>query len=153
MLYKKNIQQYLRYKNESRLFHKKKLELGKIQFVVDDVYFQGIKLKSQFRPVMVNQPGADHERTRFLNQLDKYTIKADFYSGITGVILLLLSYKVYVLPLLESLTALIYGQSLTSHQTTSLLHYMVPVLGLEDLDTIAATAFIEAGSFFTLLPF
>ena len=153
MKFKNQIQQYLSYKNNRRLFHKKKLELGKIQFIVDDMYFQGIKIKTQFRPVMVNQPGADQERTRFLNQLDKYSIKADFYSGVTTIILLTLSYKVYALPIIKSAFKLIYGTPLTGYQASSLLHYMIPILGLDDFDTISTTAFLEAGSFFSILPF
>ncbi len=48
--------------HKSQAFHKKKLELGRIQFVTDDVYFNGIKIKSSFRPVLINQPVADSER-------------------------------------------------------------------------------------------
>ena len=56
-------------------FHKKKLELGRIQFVTDNLYCNGILIKSSFRPVLINQPSSETERIRFIGQLDKYTIK------------------------------------------------------------------------------
>lgn len=45
-----------------KIFHKKKLELGKIIFVVDDFYFSGIKIKSAFRMVLINQPSSEEGR-------------------------------------------------------------------------------------------
>jgi len=63
-----------------RIFHKKKLELGRIMFMVDDIYVDDVKIKSSFRPVLINQPSADKERLAFAAELDKFTFKRDFYS-------------------------------------------------------------------------
>lgn len=62
-----------------RIFHKKKLELGKIQFLVDDIYFYNIKIYSSFRQVMINQPSSEADRTILKNQLDKFSFNINYF--------------------------------------------------------------------------
>jgi len=71
-----------RYRDKIRKqnFHKKKLELGKVIFVVDDLYYDKIKLKSSFRMVMVNQPSFENSRTYFQNQLKKFSFTLNIQS-------------------------------------------------------------------------
>jgi hypothetical protein len=41
----------------------------------DDLYFDGIKIKSSFRPVMVNQPSADRYRVVIQSQINKFSVE------------------------------------------------------------------------------
>ena len=154
----KNYHNQLRLRNfaknhHSRIFHKKKLELGRIQFVTDDVYFNGIKIKAGFRPVLINQPGADSERSRFKSQLDKFTIKRDYYSIATGFMLGILFYTYYLKPTLTKMHDLIYGDSLSDESVTNLINFLGPVLGLDDDDGLLLAVFTQCTTYFTLLPF
>ena len=154
---KKHIYQHrlneFRKNHKSKIFHKKKLELGRIQFVTDDVYFNGIKVKSNFRPVLINQPGAESERSRFEAQVDKFTIKRDYYSVVTLCLLSIIVYTYYVKPTLTEIYHLAYGTGLSGESTTTLLRFLGPILGLDEDDGLLLTVFTECTSHFTLLPF
>ena len=139
--------------HQSLIFHKKKLELGRIQFVTDDLYFNGIKIKSGFRPVLINQPGADSERSRFKSQLDKFTIKRDYYSIATLFILVILFYTYYLKPLCMKIHDLIYGESLSDESVSNLINFLGPVLGIDDDDGLLLAVFTQCTTYFTLLPF
>jgi len=136
-----------------QLFHKKKLELGRIQFVTDDLYFHGIKIRSSFRPVLINQPGADSERSRFKSQIDKFTIKWDYYAIATLFLLMFYFYSSYVKPILTKVSGLIYGETWPLNSITSLFNFLGPMLGLDDDSGLLVTVFTECTIHFSLIPF
>jgi hypothetical protein len=99
---------YLRYylkKKNFLEFHNKKLALGKIYFISDDLYFYGIKIKSSFRPVMINQPSSDRNRSVIQGQINKFSMSNPkmytFLLTIVFLVITTLSAKSYMRGLLE----------------------------------------------------
>jgi len=88
----KTIKTYYKNKMFWKKYHKKKLELGKVGFVVDDFIFNGIKLKSSFRMVMVNQPNSNLLRDHFEKQLAKPFFTLDYRFFFTTIIIIFFLY-------------------------------------------------------------
>jgi hypothetical protein len=112
-----------------------------------------MKLRSGFRPVLINQPGADSERATFKSQLNKFTIEWDYYALLTAFVLLICFYAVYVKPIFTKVRYLIYGSDLPSGSLTTLLNFFEPILGLEDDTNLLLSVFTEGTVYFALLPF
>jgi len=119
--------------------------------MVDDVYFEGIKIKSSFRPVLVNQPASEQDRGRFLSQLEKFTLKRDFNSVSTTFLLALVLYFYYIQPVLNEVLSTFQSSSLSSDQVSSLCGFLVPILGLEDEGGIMSLATKECIQYFNLI--
>jgi len=84
------LKNYLKEKFFWKNYHKKKLELGKVTFIVDDTIFNGIKVKSSFRMIMINQPFSNALRDHFEKQINKPFFNLNFYSILTLILFTLM---------------------------------------------------------------
>ena len=87
----------------------------------------------------------------FNAQLDKFTIKWDFYAVLTLLLLLWGFYILYIKPILSKISLLIYGKSLGSYGSLEFFKYISPLLGFESGD-ILISVLAEGVTLFSLLP-